>query len=95
MRVSDEAMQKLVDALAAEVGAEAAADFEVEANCLIRRYRREQEQRTSDLEAARLLYVGAATLAERYNRHRSTIYRRAERGRKLSRDESKGATNPA
>ena len=34
-----------------------------------------------DAEAARLLHLGAHALADRQGCHRSTIYRRAERGR--------------
>lgn len=83
MKSSDREATALYESLATTIGREAAGDFKVELDLLLRRYLREYEQRIACMEAARLLHVGAAELAERFECHRSTIYRRAERGRKV------------
>lgn len=85
MRASDEAKGKYLESLAAILGADAAADFRVEWEILERRYMREYERRIQDREAANLLHMGAHIVAERQSCHRSTAYRRAERGKIVAR----------
>jgi hypothetical protein len=99
MKASDREATALYESLAAVIGREAAGDFKVELDILLRRYLRDYQQRITDAEVARLLHTGAAELAERFECHRSTIYRRAERGRKvvalhpLACDKSAGASH--
>lgn len=95
MKASDREATALYESLAAVIGAEAAGDFKVELDCILRRYLREYEQRVTDMEAARLLYVGADVLAGRFKCHRSTVYRRADRGREIVARENLDATKPA
>ena len=95
MRASDEAKQIYLDALAAVLGPDCVADFKVELDCIERRYFREFDQRVLYMEAARLLPLGAEVVAIRQSRHRSTIYRRAERGREIVALLLHGATKPA
>lgn len=80
MRASDEAMGKLCEVLAAEIGA--GAEFEVELGELIGKYRRKHDRAMLDAEADRLLpSLGIAVAVERIGAHKSTIYRRVERAR--------------
>lgn len=87
MRASDEAMGKLVDALAAEIGH--SASFELELGELIGKYRRRRRKEVALMAAEdtafELLRRGEAdNLAERQGCHRVTVYRRAARARKRS-----------
>lgn len=82
MKASDDAMQSLCEALAAEIGA--GVDFELDLGDLIGKYRRKHDRRMLDAEAARLLPLGPDVAAERQNCHRVTVYRRAARARVAS-----------
>lgn len=76
---SNEAMQRLCELLNAEIGA--GADFELDLGELVGRYRRRHERHMRDVEAARLLPLGAEVVAERQACHRVTAYRRAARAK--------------
>lgn len=83
MKASDEAMGKLCESLAAEIGA--GVDFQLDLGELIGRYRRRHERNMLEVEAARLLPNGAEVVAERQRCHRATAYRRAARANVVAR----------
>ncbi len=88
---ADEAMNRLCETMRAYG---AGPEFELSLGELVGRYRRAHEARMRDAEAARLLPHGAEALADRQHCHRATAYRRAERGRRLSRFLQPSATKP-
>ena len=79
MATSDDLMAKLCDALRAEIGS--TMDFDLDLGELVGRYRKRHERHMRDVEAARLLPLGAEVVAERQHCHRVTVYRRARRAR--------------
>lgn len=84
MAASNEAMRKLCELLAAEIGA--GAEFEVDLGELVGRYRRAHDQQVRDAEAARLLpRLGATETASVQHCVRSTVYRRVSRAAKVAR----------
>lgn len=82
MRASDEAMKKLCESLAAEIGA--GADFEIELGEMVGKYREAFNRRMRDKAAADLLPYGRTIAAERLGVAPSTIYKMAHRSRKFS-----------
>jgi hypothetical protein len=90
MNLADELREVFIRAGACpETATELACDIEAAANNRIARDKR-------DLDALQSLHLGAEKIARENNRHRSTMYRRAERARKkLSRFSQHHATNPA
>jgi hypothetical protein len=60
-------------------------EFQVALGELIGRFRRRQDQAIRDMEAARLLPLGAGVAAIRQRCHRSTVYRRVSRAMKVAR----------
>lgn len=92
MKASDEAMGKLLDALASEIGRW--DELELELGEVIGKYRRRHEREMADRETARLLPLGMAVAIERTGCHRSTIYRRVSRANKVARL-PRTATSPA
>jgi hypothetical protein len=71
-----------LEALAAEgLERDALGDMEADLIGRVGRLRIKRDRALRDVEVARLLPHGAVPLAERQHCHRSTIYRRAERGR--------------
>jgi hypothetical protein len=92
MATSDELLIKLIETLAAEGCV--TADFEADVVGMVGKLRIARDRAIRDMEAARLLPHGAQPLSERQHCHRSTVYRRAERGRRLSRYMQPAATLP-
>lgn len=92
MKASDQAMGKLLEALAAEIGR--CDELELELGELIGKYRRKHDREVTDRETARLLPLGIAVATERAGCHRSTIYRRVSRAQKVARLPPR-ATTPA
>ena len=70
------------------------AEFELALGELVGKQRKKREKAIRDMEAARLLPRGAEVVSVLQRCHRSTSYRRAERGRKLSRQIPADATLP-
>jgi len=79
---SDEAMEALCTAMLRDYGA--GVEFELALGELIGRFRRRHERNVLDVEAARLLPLGADVLMARFGGCRATQYNRAKRGRTLS-----------
>ena len=77
MSASNEAMAALCEVMRAEYGA--SVDFEVSLGELVSKYRRAHDARMRDMEAARLLPLGAEVVAIRQGCHRATAYRRSKR----------------
>jgi DNA invertase Pin-like site-specific DNA recombinase len=82
MATSDELLRDYMEALAAEgLDRHKLGDIEAELIGKVGRMRLVRDRHIRDMETARLLPHGAPTIAERQHCHRSTVYRRAERGR--------------
>lgn len=82
MATSDQLLRDYMEALAAEgIPAHAIGDMEADLIGKVGRLRILRDRHVRDMEAAKLLPHGAVPLAERQHCHRSTVYRRAERGR--------------
>lgn len=84
MATSDDKLREWMESLAAEgIDRDALGDVEADLIGRIGRLRKRRDHGATVVEAARLLPYGADALAERQHCHRSTVYRRAERGRKI------------
>jgi hypothetical protein len=83
MAMTDDAMMRLCDAMREQYGA--GVEFELSLGELVGRYRRAFDRRQQDAEAARLLPLGPKVAAVRQRCHRSTIYRRVSRAKKVAR----------
>lgn len=82
MAPSDQLLREYMEALAAEgIPSHAIGDIEADLIGRVGRLRILRDRAIRDVEAARLLPHGAVPLAERQHCHRSTVYRRAKRGR--------------
>lgn len=82
MATSDDLLRDYMEALAAEgLDRHKLGDIEAELVGRVGRLRCIRDRLIRDMEAAKLLPGGAIPLAERQHCHRSTAYRRAERGR--------------
>lgn len=79
MAMTDKAMHELCDAMRQTYGA--GAEFEAALGELVSRYRRAHDRHMQDIEAARLLPLGAEVVALRQGCHRVTAYRRAKRAK--------------
>ena len=88
MATSDHHFRLWIEALAAE-GIEV-GDLEADLIGRIGRLRILRDRHIRDMEAARLLPSGAATVMERQGGCRATAYNRAKRGRMLSKVGSAG-----
>lgn len=77
MATSDELLQKFIEALAAEGCI--TGDFEADVIGMVGRLRAARTRAIRDMEAARLLPLGAVVVATRQGCHRVTAYRRAKR----------------
>lgn len=82
MATSDEAIDLLCAAMLRDYGA--GDDFQLALGDLVGRFRRKHERHILDMEAARLLPLGADVLMARLGGCRATQYNRAKRGRMLS-----------
>lgn len=60
-------------------------EFQLDLGELVGKFRRRQDQAIRDMEAARLLPLGASVAAIRQRCHRSTVYRRVSRAMKVAR----------
>jgi hypothetical protein len=60
-------------------------EFQLDLGVLVGKFRRRQDQAIRDMEAARLLPLGAGIAAIRQHCHRSTVYRRVSRAMKVAR----------
>jgi predicted SpoU family rRNA methylase len=85
MKASDREAQALYESLAGIVGPDAAGDFKVELDILLRRYLREYTQRVTDAEVAKLLPEGWRVVVERFGGSKSLAYKRNKRHRQRSR----------
>jgi len=85
MATSDQLLREYIESLAAE-GLERGVLLDMEADLIGRvgRLRILRDRHIRDMEAARLLPLGAATVIERMGGCRATAYNRAKRGRILS-----------
>lgn len=80
MATSDAKLREYIEALAAEGhGGRALEDLEADNITRVGKLRIARDRAIRDMEAARLLPLGAEIVAIRQNCHRSTAYRRAER----------------
>jgi hypothetical protein len=82
MSTSDDLLRQLIEALAAEGCSTGLGDYEVESITRIGRMRIARDRAIQDMEAARLLPLGAMVVAERQGCCRATAYNRAKRARK-------------
>lgn len=89
MRLSDEAMLKLCDAMRSEAGA--GVEFELALGELIGKYRQAHEKRMRDAQAADLLPLGRTVAAERLGVAPSTVYKMTHRHRERLSTESEAA----
>lgn len=79
MAMTDKAMLELCEAMRSQYGA--GAEFELALGELVGKFRRAHDRRMQDVEAARLLPLGAEVVALRQGCHRVTAYRRAKRAK--------------
>ena len=92
MAMTDTHMAALCEAMHDQYGA--GAEFELALGELVGRYRRAHDARMRDAEAARLLPLGVDVAKERLGVHKSTIYRRVSRSKRVARLAHR-ATEPA
>lgn len=78
---SDEAMQRLCEAMRTEFGAD--VEFELSLGEMIGRYRVAHERRMRDQQAAELLPLGRTVAAERLGVAERTVYHMAHRYRRF------------
>lgn len=83
MSKTDDLVRQLVESLHRD-GCET-LDFEAELITQIGRLRIRRDQCIRDVEAARLIPLGAEVVVQRQGCHRSTAYRRASRAQKVAR----------
>ena len=84
MAMTDDAMMRLCDAMREQYGA--GVEFELSLGELVGRYRRAFDRRQQDAQAADLLpKCGPKVAAVCQRCHRSTIYRRVSRAKKVAR----------
>lgn len=79
MATTDELLEQLIMSLVAEGCTP--GDFEAECIRVIGKLRTARNRAIREMEAAQLLHTGADNIAARQRCHRSTVYRRAQRGR--------------
>ena len=72
-------MQALIEAIDGD------DEFQIDLGDLVGRFIRKRDAAIRDMEAARLLPLGAEVVAIRQSCHRSTVYRRVSRANKVAR----------
>lgn len=82
---NEQAFNAWIESLAKQFGQDAADNFAADVRCKLHKMQRRHQQDIRDMEAARLLPLGAEVAVERIGCHRSTLYRRASRGNKVAR----------
>lgn len=79
----EQALLRWLESLGEKFGRQAVEDFHADLTGRLSKMARRHEQDVRDMEAARLLPLGADTVMERQGGCRATAYNRAKRGREM------------